>query len=93
MNSKKLQILFLAILFSLNASSQNVTTYAGKQYLGSGDFNSTSSNLLLEELFSIPMGICADNNNRLWVTDQHNVMILNGPYSLIRGGFLGDPNE
>ncbi|MSP58267.1 MAG: hypothetical protein EXR17_05320 [Flavobacteriaceae bacterium] len=93
MNSKKLQILVLAILFSLNANSQNVTTYAGKQYLGSGDFNSTSSNLLLEELFSIPMGICADNNNRLWVTDQHNVMILNGPFSLIRGGFLGDPND
>ncbi len=93
MNSKNLQILLVTIGVLFNANAQNVTTYAGKQYLGSGEFNSTSSNLLLEELFSIPMGVCPDNNNRLWVTDQHNVIILNGPYSLIRGGFLGDPNE
>lgn len=73
------------------ALAQNVTTYAGKQYLGSGDYNSTSNNNLLDELFSYPLGIAVDNNNRMWVTDQHNIMILDGSLSRIRGGFLGDP--
>lgn len=79
-------------LCSAGASfAQNVTTYAGKQYLGSGDYNSTSNNNLLDELFSYPLGIAVDNNNRMWVTDQHNIMILDGSLSRIRGGFLGDP--
>ena len=79
-------------LCSAGASfEQNVTTYAGKQYLGSGDYNSTSNNNLLDELFSYPLGIAVDNNNRMWVTDQHNIMILDGSLSRIRGGFLGDP--
>lgn len=73
------------------AMAQNVSTYAGKQYLGSGDFNATSNNNLLDELFSYPLGIAVDNNNRMWVTDQHNIMILDGSLSRIRGGFLGDP--
>ena len=77
--------------FAAMAMSQNVSTYAGKQYLGSGDYNATSNNNLLDELFSYPLGIAVDNNNRMWVTDQHNVMILDGSLSRIRGGFLGDP--
>jgi PKD repeat protein len=77
--------------FAGMAMSQNVSTYAGKQYLGSGDYNATSNNNLLDELFSYPLGIAVDNNNRMWVTDQHNVMILDGSLSRIRGGFLGDP--
>jgi PKD repeat protein len=74
------------------AFGQNVSTYAGKQYLGSGDYNATSNNNLLDELYSYPLGIAVDNNNRMWVTDQHNIMILDGSLSRIRGGFLGDPN-
>ena len=88
-------VITLATALSLSASlmSQNVSTYAGKQYLGSGDYNATSNNNLLEELFSYPLGIAIDKNNRMWTTDQHNVMILDGSLSRIRGGFLGDPNE
>ena len=79
--------------FAGMAMSQNVSTYAGKQYLGSGDYNATSNNNLLDELFSYPLGIAVDNNNRMWVTDQHNLMILDGSLSRIRGGFLGDPTS
>lgn len=88
-------VITLATALSLSASlmSQNVSTYAGKQYLGSGDYNATSNNNLLDELFSYPLGIAIDKNNRMWTTDQHNVMILDGSLSRIRGGFLGDPNE
>jgi hypothetical protein len=88
-------VITLATALSLSASlmSQNVSTFAGKQYLGSGDYNATSNNNLLEELFSYPLGIAIDKNNRMWTTDQHNVMILDGSLSRIRGGFLGDPNE
>lgn len=87
-------VITLATALSLSASlmSQNVSTYAGKQYLGSGDYNATSNNNLLDELFSYPLGIAIDNNNRMWTTDQHNLMILDGSLSRIRGGFLGDPN-
>ena len=81
------------ISLASQVSGQNVKTYAGKQYLGSGDYNSTPNNNLLDELYSMPMGICVDNNNRMWVTDMHNVMILDGATSRIRGGFLGDPTQ
>ena len=88
-------VITLATALGISASlmSQNVSTYAGKQYLGSGDYNATSNNNLLDELFSYPLGIAIDKNNRMWTTDQHNVMILDGSLSRIRGGFLGDPNE
>lgn len=88
-------VITLATALGMSASlmSQNVSTYAGKQYLGSGDYNATSNNNLLDELFSYPLGIAIDKNNRMWTTDQHNVMILDGSLSRIRGGFLGDPNE
>lgn len=89
--NKVLLTLTTTLGFAGMAMAQNVTTYAGKQYLGSGDFNATSNNNLLDELFSYPLGICVDNNNRMWVTDQHNIMILDGSLSRIRGGFLGDP--
>jgi PKD repeat protein len=90
---KSILMALAAVALSTQVSGQNVKTYAGKQYLGSGDYNSTPNNNLADELFSMPMGICVDNNNRLWVTDMHNVMILDGGTSRIRGGFLGDPTQ
>jgi PKD repeat protein len=89
--NKSLMTFAATLGFAGMAWSQNVSTYAGKQYLGSGDYNATSNNNLLDELFSYPLGIAVDNNNRMWVTDQHNIMILDGSLSRIRGGFLGDP--
>ena len=68
---KKSFLMALAtVSLASQVSGQNVKTYAGKQYLGSGDYNSTPNNNLLDELFSMPMGICVDNNNRMWVTDM-----------------------
>lgn len=90
---KKTFLTLVLFTIALMGWSQNVTTYAGKQYLGSGDYNATANNPLLDELYSMPMGICVDNNNRLWVTDQHNIMICDGGTSRNRGGFIGDPNQ
>ena len=90
---KSILIAAATFAFAFQLTGQNVKTYAGKQYLGSGDFNATPNNNLADELYSMPMGICVDNNNRMWVTDMHNVMILDGSLSRIRGGFLGDPTQ
>jgi len=90
---KSILIAAATFAFAFQLAGQNVKTYAGKQYLGSGDFNATPNNNLADELYSMPMGICVDNNNRMWVTDMHNVMILDGSLSRIRGGFLGDPTQ
>lgn len=90
---KSMLMAIASVAIASQLSGQNVKTYAGKQYLGSGDYNSTPNNNLADELFSMPMGICVDNNNRMWCTDMHNIMILDGATSRIRGGFLGDPTQ
>ena len=82
-------ILTLAILGALQ--SQSVSTYAGIQYLGSGEFNPTANNNLDAEYFSMPQSVALDTNNRIWLTDQHNLHILDGSISRNRGGYLGDP--
>jgi len=84
-------ILTLAILGALQ--SQSVSTYAGIQYLGSGEYNPTANNNLDAEYFSMPQSVALDTNNRIWLTDQHNLHILDGSISRNRGGYLGDPNE
>jgi len=73
--------------------SQTVSTYAGIQYQGSGEYNATANNNLDQEYFSMPQSLAFDANNRIWVTDQHNLTILDGTVSRNRGGYLGDPNE
>lgn len=88
------QLLLLASLgIGMTAKAQQVTTYAGKQYVGSGNYNATPNNALTDEYFSVPHGIGLDTNGRIWVTDQHNIHIFDGTTSRNRGGYLGDPNE
>jgi PKD repeat protein/sugar lactone lactonase YvrE len=89
----KFKTLAIAFAFCVSAKAQQVTTYAGTQYAGSGQYNSTSNNALLDEKFSVPHGISVDTNGRFWVTDQHNLIILDGTLSRQRGGYTGDPNE
>ncbi len=78
-----------AAFFSLNA--QSVSTIAGIQYADSGKFNSTASNPLNQEYYSRPCGIAVDTNNRVYISDEHNIMLIDGSTSRNRGGFRGDP--
>jgi PKD repeat protein/sugar lactone lactonase YvrE len=80
-------------VFGGTAYAQQVTTYAGKQYTGSGNYNSVPNNNLLDDYYSIPHGIALDTNGRMYLTDQHNIIILESGISRQRGGFLGDPNQ
>lgn len=89
----KKTLLLMSLGIGMSATAQQVTTHAGKQYSGSGNYNSTPNNALADEYFSIPHGIGIDTNGRMYVTDQHNVHIFDGATSRNRGGYLGDPNE
>lgn len=69
------------------------STYAGVQYADSGRFNGTATNPILSELYSRPQAVYCDTNNRMYVTDEHNVMLIDGATSRNRGGFRGDPTS
>ena len=75
------------------SNAQTVSTVLGKQYQGSGQFTGQSNVAALDELLSLPEGVCVDNNGKLFVSDQHNLCVLDGGRSIGRGGFMGDPNE
>lgn len=88
-------IMFLMVsALSINARAQvKTSTYAGVQYADSGKFNGTATNPILSELYSRPQSIYCDTNNRMYVTDEHNVMLIDGATSRNRGGFRGDPTS
>jgi hypothetical protein len=79
--------------FSSSLQAQTVTTHAGVQYLGSGSYLSTPNNTVSTEKFSRPSGLVIDNNGILYITDEHNVVLVEGNNTRIRAGYLGDPNE
>ncbi len=88
---------FLSVLcfFALSneGKSQNVSTYAGVQYTDSGRFLGTADNPKNTELYSRPNGVAIDTNGRIWVSDEHNIMLLDGNTSRNRGGYRGNPNS
>ena len=88
-------IMFLMVsALSINARAQvKTSTYAGVQYADSGKFNGTATNPILSELYSRPQSIYCDTNNRMYVTDEHNVMLIDCATSRNRGGFRGDPTS
>ncbi len=92
---KMKHIMFLMVsALSINARAQvKTSTYAGVQYADSGKFNGTATNPILSELYSRPQSIYCDTNNRMYVTDEHNVMLIDGATSRNRGGFRGDPTS
>lgn len=75
----------------ITLSAQSVSTVAGIQYKDSGKFNSTASNPVAQEYYSRPCGIAIDTNNRVYISDEHNIMLIDGSTSRNRGGFRGDP--
>lgn len=87
---------YITLAFTLAAgvislSAQSVSTVAGIQYKDSGKFNSTASNPVAQEYYSRPCGIAVDTNNRVYISDEHNIMLIDGSTSRNRGGFRGDP--
>ena len=82
----------LTLFITGAAAAQSVSTYAGKQYVGSGQFSGVGSMALAAEEYSSPTGICLDTNRRIYVADMHNVSLLTNGKSYTRGGHLGDPN-
>lgn len=87
-------IIFIVSALGANAKAQvKTTTYAGVQYTDSGRFNGTATNPISSELYSRPQAVYCDTNNRMYVTDEHNVMLIDGTTSRNRGGFRGDPTS
>ncbi|MFN4914858.1 MAG: T9SS type A sorting domain-containing protein [Sphingomonadales bacterium] len=90
---KKALFVLISCAAAMNLSSQTVTTYAGSQYVGSGKYNVIANNPMLNDFYSIPYGICTDTAGNIWLTDQHNVIILNSGISRQRGGSTLDPTQ
>lgn len=89
----KRTLLSILAVGALSVSAQSVYTYAGIQYIDSGRFNGTATNSLATELYSRPQSMSCDTNNRMYVTDEHNIMLCDGSTSRNRGGFRGDPTS
>lgn len=83
--------LIVGLALNSQVKSQQVTTIAGIQYTDSGKFNATASNPAADEYYSRPCGIAIDTNNRIYISDEHNIMMLDGATSRNRGGYRGDP--
>ena len=90
---KKYVSLFIGMGLTLAGMAQSVTTVAGIQYTDSGKFNATADNPVAQEYYSRPHGISVDNNGRIWVTDEHNIMLIDGGTSRNRGGYRGYPYD
>lgn len=81
----------LAAAFSLQA--QVVSLFAGSQYEGEGAYSGATSAIpKFSDSFSKPWGIAADTSNRFWITEQHNLMLIWGSNSIVKGGNTGNPN-
>jgi DNA-binding beta-propeller fold protein YncE len=71
--------------------AQEVSTVAGKSYVGNGEYVTSRNNPLLDDYYSNPIGLSIDSNGYLNFTDEHNLMMLIGPNSLSRIGTPLDP--
>lgn len=74
--------------------AQQVTNFAGRQYVGDGSFSgSTGSIAKADDSFSMAWSIAVDTGSRYWITDQHNVSIIIGSLNYVKGGYVGNPND
>ena len=90
---KKILISSFSLLMAHFVMGQTVSTYAGKQYIGSGKYIGIASNPLLDDYYSNPYGIAIDTSGHIWISDQHNMIILYNSSSIQRGGYMLDPTE
>lgn len=83
---------FFSWLFCNPTSAQQVSLFAGVAYPGRGEFTTVRNNPKLEDYYSNPYGIAIDVSGRVYFTDEHNLMLINGNSSLNRVGTPLDPS-
>jgi len=84
----------LLLFFSLNFiihNAQTVKTFAGKAYSGSGFYNGIRNNHKDSMLFSAPTGIAIDTAGRIYVSNEHNIMLITGTNCKLVAGYNLDP--
>lgn len=90
---KKTAIFIVLSAVAISASAQAVTLFAGSQYVGSGSYSGATGAInKFSDSFSMPGGIAADTSGRFWITEQHNVMLIWGNNSYVKGGNTGNPD-
>lgn len=89
---KKIIFYLLAAFVSISGiHAQTVSTYSGVAYTGSGQYNSSTISKDLRN-YSRPYGILVDTAvNIVYVTHEHNVIVIQGTQSYNRAGNSGDP--
>jgi PKD repeat protein/sugar lactone lactonase YvrE len=76
--------------------AQTVSLFAGTRYAAHdrlGYSGNTSKIIQTQDSFAYPGGICADTTGKFWISDMSKMFILSGGYSLVRGGYTGDPQD
>jgi hypothetical protein len=68
--------LSLSLGFALSLHSQTVSTLAGRQYIGNGNYTGIRGNLKDSVWFSAPYGIELDTAGRIYLTNEHNVFCI-----------------
>lgn len=85
---------FCLFLAAVTGKAQQVTTFAGRQYVGDGAFTGVSGAIAkADDSFSMAWGIAVDTASRFWITDQHNLSIIIGSSNYVKGGYVGNPND
>ncbi len=95
MTLKKLKLLLTIFLFYSTlpyAASQTVKTFAGKYYTGSGFYNGIRNNPRDSMYFSAPTGVAVDTAGRVYISNEHNIMLITGNNCKLIAGYQLDPN-
>ncbi|MDI1234779.1 MAG: T9SS type A sorting domain-containing protein [bacterium] len=83
-------LLFFSLIFFLH-NAQTVRTFAGKAYSGNGLYNGTRNNHKDSMLFSAPTGIAIDTAGRIYISNEHNIMLITGNNCKLVAGYNLDP--
>jgi tripartite motif-containing protein 71 len=85
-------VLTLILGFNNGLQSQTVSKLAGQQYIGNGKYSGIRNNLKDSVWFSAPYGIELDTAGRIYVSNEHNVYLINGNNTYLCAGYSLDPN-
>jgi PKD repeat protein len=87
----RITLLLALVLGATITKAQTVTTYAGIAYNGSGQYTSNTTDKL-SRYFSRPHGVLVDTTvNAIYVSHEHNIVVLSGNLAVNRAGYSGDP--
>ena len=90
---KRFLLCLTAIGTYLCPDAQTVKTYAGRQYIGSGQYTGYRTNTRDSVYFSNPMGIEVDTAGRLYVSNEHNIFWIKDNTAFLAAGYALDPND